>query len=166
MNQYVVFRTKWGWFGLAGNDMGLSCSCLPHPSKAVVKAHLLKGLKNPAFQKSFLAPLQKQLTDYFSGRPIKFNAPLAHNHLSRFTKQVLGACAKIPRGTTITYSQLAARIGRPRAARTVGNALAANPIPLIIPCHRVIRSDGSIGRFSAPGGSALKRKLIAFEKQS
>jgi O-6-methylguanine DNA methyltransferase len=63
----------------------------------------------------------------------------------------------------VSYSQLAGMIGKPRASRAVGSTLARNPIPLIIPCHRVIHSDGSLGNFSAPGGTSTKKKLLELE---
>ncbi|MEM3031066.1 MAG: MGMT family protein [Candidatus Micrarchaeia archaeon] len=71
--------------------------------------------------------------------------------------------AKIPKGKTASYAEIAKRVGRPKAARAVGNALAKNPFPLLIPCHRVIRSDGSAGGYSRKGGSAKKKKLLERE---
>ncbi|MBE3144695.1 MAG: MGMT family protein [Planctomycetes bacterium] len=90
--------------------------------------------------------------------------PLALDSLPAFTRKVLDACRKIPAGKTVSYSQLAGMIGKPRASRAVGSALARNPIPLIIPCHRVVHSDGSLGNFSAPGGTSLKKMLIDLER--
>lgn len=80
---------------------------------------------------------------------------------SAFEQAVWRAAARIPRGRVLSYSELAAQLGRPRAARAVGNALAKNPFPLAIPCHRVVCSDGRIGGYSA--GAALKRHLLARE---
>ena len=85
--------------------------------------------------------------------------------LSPFYKSVLTACKFVRFGQTINYGELAKKAGRPSSARAVGNALARNPLPLIIPCHRVIRSDGSLGGFSALGGLSLKRKLLAHEQK-
>ena len=81
--------------------------------------------------------------------------------LPPFQQAVLRATARIPRGQVRTYGQLAAQLGQPGAARAVGNALAANPFPLVIPCHRVIRTGGHLGGFG--GGSTLKRALLALE---
>jgi methylated-DNA-[protein]-cysteine S-methyltransferase len=78
-----------------------------------------------------------------------------------FRQAVLRAAYRIPRGTVATYGSLARELGRARAARAVGNALAANPFPLIVPCHRVIRSDGTIGGFT--GGEGIKRRLLEME---
>lgn len=80
---------------------------------------------------------------------------------SPFRQAVYRAAYRIPRGSVSTYGELAERLGRVGAARAVGNALAANPFPLIVPCHRVIRSDGRIGGFT--GGAGLKRKLLEIE---
>jgi len=78
-----------------------------------------------------------------------------------FQQRVLRAEARIPRGRVSTYGRIAAHLSVPRAARAVGNALALNPFPLIIPCHRTVRSDGSLGGFQ--GGLAMKRRLLELE---
>jgi methylated-DNA-[protein]-cysteine S-methyltransferase len=83
--------------------------------------------------------------------------------LTPFQRSVLIACARIPRGQVRTYSQLARSIGKPHAARAVGGALAKNPLAPLIPCHRVIRKDGSLGGYTARGGTAKKRLLLEKE---
>jgi len=85
--------------------------------------------------------------------------------LTPFQRAVLFECLKIPRGQTKSYSQVARAIGKPKAARAVGNALAKNPLAPLIPCHRVVRSDGTSGGYSARGGANKKRALLAGEKQ-
>lgn len=80
-----------------------------------------------------------------------------------FFQKVWLECAKIPKGETRTYGDLAKKIGRPGAARAVGSALAKNPFAPEIPCHRVVRSDGGLGGYSAPGGIAAKRRILAKE---
>jgi len=170
--KYTIFKTKWGYFGLVTNKKGLLRTCLPAPARLwrgpcpgrkIIERRLLVGLDNPQFEKNLLKPLQAQIIAYFEGRPVRLDAPLALNRLSPFTQKVLAACRKIPYGKTATYSQLARIIGKPGASRAVGSALAKNPIPLIIPCHRIIHSDGSLGNFSAPGGNSLKKMLIDLE---
>jgi len=118
------------------------------------------------FDKNLLRPLQDQITAYFDGCCMNFSPdfPIILDGFSSFSGLVLTACRKIGFGQTATYSALARELGRPTAARAVGNALARNPLPLIIPCHRVVRSDGEIGGFSAPGGKNLKAKLLKHEK--
>ncbi|MDE6478216.1 MAG: MGMT family protein [Alphaproteobacteria bacterium] len=80
-----------------------------------------------------------------------------------FQRDVWRALTKIPRGETRTYAQLAAMAGHPTAIRAVANAVGKNPMPPIIPCHRIIRSDGKIGGYSAPGGITTKRRLLQSE---
>ena len=81
-----------------------------------------------------------------------------------FQKKVWNEISKIPKGKTITYKELAKRIGKPKAVRAVGNAVGANPMPITIPCHRVVRSDGSLGGYSGKGGTKTKRALLKREK--
>ncbi len=85
--------------------------------------------------------------------------------LTSFQRSVLFECARIPKGETRTYSQIARAIGRPHSARAVGNALGKNPLAPTIPCHRVVRSDGKLGGYSARGGQAKKRHLLSRELQ-
>ena len=80
-----------------------------------------------------------------------------------FENKVWNEIIKIPFGKTITYKQIAENIGRPNSARAVANACGKNPHPIKIPCHRVIRSDGKLGGYSAPGGTAAKRRLLKEE---
>jgi len=87
----------------------------------------------------------------------------ALSKLTPFQRAVLFECAKIPKGKTKTYSQLAAAIGKPKAARAVGSALAKNPLAPLIPCHRVVRSDGNLGGYSAKGGKKRKAQLLRNE---
>ena len=80
-----------------------------------------------------------------------------------FQKKVWSAISKISKGKTITYKDLAKQIGKPKAVRAVGNAVGANPLPITIPCHRVLRSDGSLGGYSGKGGTKTKRALLKYE---
>jgi methylated-DNA-[protein]-cysteine S-methyltransferase len=182
--KYVIFKTKWGYFGLAANIRGLLRTSLPCPDRNITQNYLLAGLSKPEFDKNLLKPLQEKIVAYFEGRAVKFNGdiPLAVGNPGSFMNKVLVRCAKIPYGKAISYSQLARLVGKPLAARAVGNALAKNPVPLLIPCHRVIHAshkgrltaDGSVGNFSAfldakPGspitaGKSLKLKLLQLER--
>ena len=102
----------------------------------------------------------QQLTEYFSGNRREFDLPLAPEGTD-FQKRCWAELQKIPYGQTISYGEEARRLGRPTACRAVGGANGRNPIPVIIPCHRVIAADGSLGGFS--GGLDIKRKLLALE---
>lgn len=97
---------------------------------------------------------------FFRGEPVQ--APWDLSTLTAFERAVLEEVARIPRGEVRTYAEVARAVGRPRAARAVGNALAKNPVPFLIPCHRVVRAGGDIGHYSG-GGSEVKRRLLAAE---
>lgn len=163
--KYTIFKTRWGYFGLSTNGKGLFRTVLPCPTRKIAEKHLLTGLDGPEFDKNLLKSLQDRIIAYFEGKPARFDTPLALDNLPPFFRKVLAACKKIPSGQTVSYSQLARMAGKPSAGRAVGNALARNPVPLIIPCHRVIRSDHSFGKFSAPGGTHLKKRMIALENK-
>ena len=166
LTKYTIFDTKWGSFGLAATQSALLRTQLPAASPEKVKTALLKNLPNPQYDKNLLKNLQQQLIAYFDGSTINFSLrfPLALDGFSPFAVSVLTACRDVRFGQTITYARLAKKAGRPAAARAVGRIMAKNPFPLIVPCHRVIRTDGALGGFSAPGGIALKRKLLSHEK--
>ena len=108
--------------------------------------------------------LTRKLQAYFRGESMAFpmeEVPLDRSGWTSFQAAVATTLARVSRGETITYSELAAAAGHPRAQRAVGNLLAANPYPVIIPCHRVVRSDGSLGGFS--GGEGWKARLLKIE---
>ncbi len=111
-----------------------------------------------------LRPLFRQLEDYFAGRALAFDLPLDLRRLTPFQREVLEAACRIPPGQTASYGELARWVGRPRAARAVGQAMARNPIPLVIPCHRVIASDGSLGGYGGEEGLAVKAWLLRWER--
>jgi methylated-DNA-[protein]-cysteine S-methyltransferase len=89
--------------------------------------------------------------------------PYAQSLGTPFQKSVWAEIARIPKGKVITYKELAIRIGKPKAVRAVANAVGANPNPITVPCHRVVRSDGTLGGYSGPGGARAKKKLLAKE---
>lgn len=104
----------------------------------------------------------RQLQDYFDGAASAFDLPLAP-HGSAFQRRVWQALSEIPAGQVATYAELARRLGS--APRAIGQANAANPIPLLIPCHRVIATGGALGGYSGAGGPATKRWLLAHERR-
>lgn len=106
--------------------------------------------------------LLDSITLFLQGEKVNFNLNIVELNLcSDFQKRVLLAEYRIPRGSVSTYSRIANHIGKPRAARAVGNALANNPFPLVIPCHRAVRSDGSLGGYQ--GGLDMKKQLLEME---
>ncbi|MFE7119255.1 methylated-DNA--[protein]-cysteine S-methyltransferase, partial [Streptomyces sp. NPDC057654] len=103
-----------------------------------------------------------QLVAYFDGRLRTFTVPLDWSLATGFNRRVLRAlAAHVPYGTVVGYQDLARRVGEPGAARAVGTAMGANPLPVVVPCHRVIGSDGGLGGFG--GGLEVKRALLALE---
>ncbi len=162
---YTIFATDWGYFGLAGTKQGLLRSHLPHAKAEIVEARLLKGLESATFSRSYFNTLQKCIIAYFGGSYVNFDPDLSGlDGLSPFCRAVLGTCRHIPHGRTLSYRDLAKKIRRPKSARAIGNALGANPLPLIIPSHRVIRTDGKIGGFTATGGARMKKRMLDLEK--
>jgi methylated-DNA-[protein]-cysteine S-methyltransferase len=110
-----------------------------------------------------VANVLHQLSEYFNGSRNKFEIAYDLGGLTPFQRRVLEAVQQIPMGSYVTYLELARRIGKPKAARAVGQALGHNPIPILIPCHRVIATDGSLGGYSGPGGVQMKSELLQLE---
>jgi methylated-DNA-[protein]-cysteine S-methyltransferase len=111
-----------------------------------------------------LTRARRQLDEYFAGRRREFGVALDWSLTGRFRRRVLQATAQIPYGTTSTYRQVAADAGSPRAVRAAGSALASNPLTILVPCHRVLRSDGGLGQYR--GGAAVKAQLLHLENAS
>jgi methylated-DNA-[protein]-cysteine S-methyltransferase len=105
--------------------------------------------------------VRRQLEEYFEGERTRFQLRLDRRLIKGIARDVLTATARIPFGRTSTYGTIAERIGRPRASRAVGNALGSNPIPIVVPCHRVVRSGGSLGNYG--GGPETKAWLLRHE---
>jgi len=110
-----------------------------------------------------LTPFVEQLQTYFADASYRFELPLDLDRLTPFQVMVLQAARRIPSGSVSTYGQIAQAIGSPKASRAVGQALGRNPVPIVIPCHRVIASDGSLGGYSGGGGLQSKRFLLGLE---
>lgn len=163
--KYAVFNTEWGFFGLIGTEKVLLRTHLPISSRKKLELRLLNNLESAQFDPDYQLPLQQQITSYFEGSYVNFNGSvrLGLDNFTPFTKAVLRACRKIDFGQTTTYGQLAKQASHPKAARAIGQVMAKNPLPLIIPCHRIIRSDGKLGGFSASGGIKFKQRLLKLE---
>lgn len=108
-----------------------------------------------------LDPVARELDEYFAGRRRAFEAPVDLQLARGFRRAALEHLVEVPYGRTVSYAELAARAGSPRAVRAVGTACALNPVPLVVPCHRVVRSDGAPGAYR--GGSEAKLRLLALE---
>jgi len=165
--KYTIFKTGWGYFGLAGAEGKLLRSQLPIAGYGTAKSHLLKGLGNTRYDKMLFKELAEQVTAYFERSYVDFgkDIPIILDGLSGFARGVLTACRDVRFGETISYGGLAKKIGRPGAARAVGRVMANNPLPLIIPCHRVSYSNRGIGGFGAIGGVKLKKRMLKLEQR-
>jgi methylated-DNA-[protein]-cysteine S-methyltransferase len=168
---YTIFRTQWGYFGLVARGKLLCRTALPNSCREAAEMNLLGGPANDPgrakFDPDLFGDLQSRIVAYYEGRPQAFDIdpPVDLGDATAFERDVLTACRRVGLGQTTTYVQLAEQIGRPGAARAVGNVMAANPVPLIIPCHRVLRCDGTLGGFSAFGGAGTKQAMLRHEQK-
>ena len=161
--EYRIVATRWGFIGLVGQGSKLRSLILPLPVPELVQQALLRSGEDKLIENPTLLPrLTRQLTAYFAGHRVeRWDCEPELTMMSEFTLRVLLVAARIPYGTVQTYGALARDLGHSRGARAVGQALKRNPLPIIIPCHRVIAKDGSIGGFG--GGLAMKRKMLEIE---
>jgi len=125
----------------------------------------MAAFRGTAFDGRLIMDVQKALCQYFEGSQVDFRHWPRVNigGVSAFAATVLRECRKVGYGRTITYGELAARAGAPAAARAVGMVLSRNPVPLMIPCHRIVRADGSLGGYSGEGGLRAKDRLLRME---
>lgn len=131
--------------------------------QAVLRYLQVENASN-ALSDKMLSTCRGVVCDYFEGKRVDFSRiPVDWAGFTPFQRSVLRALQMISYGKTISYDGLAELAGRPRAVRAAANAVANNPLPLIIPCHRVVRKDGALGGFSAPGGTTIKEKLLTLE---
>lgn len=159
--EYHVFKTNEGWVAVLGSAKGLVSIALPRISAQAALESLCgdteQATQSPERFRDFAERLQK----YFSGYRVSFPDELDLSSATPFQREVWQAAKQIAYGEVRSYGWLAEKIGKPGAARAVGQALSKNPLPIIVPCHRVIGSDGSLGGFS--DGLEMKRHLLHLE---
>jgi methylated-DNA-[protein]-cysteine S-methyltransferase len=161
--RYSVFKTLFGWMGVMGSEKGLKRIILPHTFQAEVKKIIFQQFPKIKEDNTFFKSLAKILTKYFEGEKITRFFALDESGNTEFSVKVWKATQSIPWGEVRSYTWLSAHIKKPGSFRAVGNALGKNPFPVVVPCHRVIRSDGTLGGFSAPEGILLKQRLLQLE---
>ena len=163
--EYTIFKTQFGYFAIVAQSDNLIRTYLPGLEKQKLKTEILKLYPAAKYNPALLKNLQQQIKDYFTGKKVNFNIDItpAIKNLSDFSKAILKACSRIHTAQTISYRQLANLANHPNAVRATGTALSRNPIPLIIPCHRIIRSNNQTGNFTAPTGTTLKQKMLNLE---
>ncbi|MCD6599897.1 MAG: methylated-DNA--[protein]-cysteine S-methyltransferase [Dehalococcoidia bacterium] len=163
---YLIFDTSLGWVGMMGSVEGLRELTLPQPSPQQAFYLLHKSaLKSQRIlieaRVDYFGDLAERIESYFNGERVNFPDRLDLSWASPFKKKVWKITQAIPYGETRAYAWVANKMDMYGAARAVGQALARNPLPIIIPCHRVICSDGTLGGFS--DGKLLKQRLLEME---
>jgi len=160
---YEVFETAFGWCAAARSEQGICGFVLPVPRADDAESAIRKALDDGVRSATGLQRMARKVRRYFEGRSVTFDVVLDLRRGTRFQQSVWRAVSRIPYARTRTYGEIARAIRRPKAVRAVGGAVGANPIPLIVPCHRVVAADGRLGGFSAAGGVALKQAMLQLE---
>jgi methylated-DNA-[protein]-cysteine S-methyltransferase len=161
---YAVWKTAWGPVGAVAGKNGLTRFVLPHYIMQDLRELLAWEHKNAKLDEKPFKDLIKLSGAYFNGKKVDFSKLVCDlPEESQFSGKVWRACREIPYGKTMSYSQIAMAIKSEDGARAVAGALGRNPIPLVVPCHRVTYADGTPGGFSAPGGVNLKAKMLTLE---
>lgn len=167
---WLLFDTAIGSCGVAWNDAGLTWCQLPEEDRDATAARLVskvpdagpmaKPKSTPPWVKDAIARVREHL----AGKPQDLSRiPLDVSRVTPFTAKVFRAAQAVPAGRTVTYGDLAGVVGSPGASRAVGRAMATNPWPVIVPCHRVVAARGAPGGFSAYGGVVTKEKMLRLE---
>ena len=159
---YRTIDTPVGTLLLAATEKGLvrvAYACESHDMVLEQIAHRVspRVLRAPAR----LDVAAREIEEYFAGRRRRFDLPLDFQLSHGFRRTVLSHLTEIDYGKTASYAAVAAAAGNPKAVRAVGSACATNPLPVVVPCHRVVRSDGSVGQYA--GGADAKRALLKLE---
>jgi methylated-DNA-[protein]-cysteine S-methyltransferase len=160
----VVFDTALGEFGIGWTDAGVARVQLPGADRAKLVERINRNGAQPGQPTRAIEAVINLIEDYAEGEAVDFSAVrLDLADLSDFNRRAYALLLEIGWGQTTTYGALARQLGDVTLSRAVGAAMGANPIPLLIPCHRVLASDGRPGGFSAPGGAESKLRMLALE---
>ena len=164
---YVIFATANGFCGIAWNQVGITRLQLPSATAQATERLLLRQVPDarPAAPTPELAEAVSRVQRYFQGEPTQFSdIKLDLGQPGALFNDIYTAVRRLGWGETTTYKAVANELGLGQeAARDVGQAMAKNPVALIIPCHRVLAAGGKVGGFSAPGGSAAKARMLQLE---
>lgn len=159
---WMRLLTPIGWIGIGWTEDGLAAIRMGYQTESDLIR--ITGQEKASEIPMWVQRLADRLQAYCSGRADDFrDIPLAPLWSTEFQQAVVTALRAVPYGETVSYQDLAAKAGRPRAARAVGHVMSTNPVALVVPCHRVLASGGKIGGFSAPTGLDLKRQLLEME---
>jgi methylated-DNA-[protein]-cysteine S-methyltransferase len=158
---YTIFKTQRGWMGLLGSAAGLQRVILPQRTDVRAVSMVLEKVTDAEPSTPFFQDVIKRLNAYLSGEAVNFRDALDFGDATEFQRLVWQTTRKIPYGKTHTYGWIAEQADRPKAVRAVGQALGQNPLPIIVPCHRVTATGGGLGGFT--GGLAIKKYLLKLE---
>ena len=158
---YAIFDTEFGWVGIVGSDGGLYRLIWHQPSPEAVLSALSPFLSRAIEDSPFFADLPQRLRRYFRGEKANFPDRLDLRDATPFQRAALELVHSIPYGETRSYAWVAKQLGKAKGFRAVGHVLARNPLPIIVPCHRVVGSDGSLVGFGS--GLELKKRLLDME---
>lgn len=163
MQRAMIFKSQWGWMGISESEKGIDGIALPQSSKPRAETAIRKQRTDSLVMEtsSQLSMAQAQLLDYLAGSRRTFDLPLDFSRGTAFQRQVWRVLLRVPYGKLRSYQWVASRVGGRQYARAVGNAVGANPLPIIVPCHRIVAHDATLGGFS--GGLPTKRKLLTLE---
>jgi methylated-DNA-[protein]-cysteine S-methyltransferase len=162
--QYCMFDTAVGPCGVAWTERGLTRVQLPEADRSATEQRMRQGCSGAGNAPPEVGRVIAGIERYLAGEKIDFAfATLDLTGIGTFHRQVYDAARRIGWGETTTYGDLARQVRLPGAARAVGQALGRNPLPIVVPCHRILASGGKIGGFSAFGGAATKERLLALE---
>ena len=160
----TVFNTSCGFFAFISANGALLHTFLPAKNKQKQLRNIFGSYPEVIVDNLCLEGVQNLITDYYNGICVDFTAvEINLENYTKFSRKILTSLRSVKYGQTITYGQLAEKAGYPNAARAAGTVLAKNPLPLIIPCHRVICANGDIGNFTAEGGTATKKHMLELE---
>jgi len=158
-----VNPTPLGPIWVAVSDQGLVALEFVENEAAFIERMQDRGFKVVVDDPQPTSQAVQQVSDYLQGRRRNFDLPIDWNEMTPFQKKVLQETFSIPSGEVVTYGELAQKVGKPGAARAVGRAEATNPMPLVIPCHRVIGTDGKLHGYGGRGGLDTKAWLLRME---
>lgn len=161
--RFRLFDTPFGTAAFAASERGLARVYLPSRSAAQLRRSIRQDDPDAREDGGLLESLARDLDRYFAGLPVRFDVRFDWPGATPFQSRVWKACHAIPYGRTLSYAELGAKAGAPGAARAVGMAMGSNRCPIVVPCHRVLRSDGTIGGYSGPGGVDFKMQLLELE---
>ena len=162
--RYRIIDTQQGLMAMVTTDVGLRRVYLPCGRRSEIKRAVAEDFPDAIEDERLLGKLTGDLRRFFDGEPVEFDVRLDWSGAAPFDVDVWRTCREIRYGETASYRDLAERLGRPGAARAVGTSMSRNPFAIVVPCHRVVKSDGSLGGYSGPGGVAFKRRLLEMEE--